>query len=230
MTRMSHETASDTSRRRAVVDLGSNSVRLVVFQGESRNPMQIFNEKAVLRLARGLIRTGQLDDSAMDETVMVMRRYGAIARAMGAAPFEALATSAVRDAANGAAFVARLEAEIPGLRVIVLSGEEEARLSAEGVLCGIPGADGILADLGGGSLELVRLSEGRIGPAATVPVGVIRLAERALEDRTRARAIVADELASVPFLGEGEGGDLYVSGGAFRALARIHIAQTGYPL
>ncbi len=230
MTRMSHETAPDSSRRRAVVDLGSNSVRLVVFQGESRNPMQIFNEKAVPRLARGLIRTGRLDDAAMDETVTVMRRYGAIARAMGAAPFEALATSAVRDAANGAAFVARLEAEIPGLRVIVLSGEEEARLSAEGVLCGIPGADGILADLGGGSLELVRLSEGRIGPAATVPVGVIRLAERALEDRTRARAIVADELASVPFLGEGEGGDLYVSGGAFRALARIHIAQTGYPL
>ncbi|CAG4919956.1 unnamed protein product [Acidocella sp. C78] len=132
MTRMSHETAPDSSRRRAVVDLGSNSVRLVVFQGESRNPMQIFNEKAVPRLARGLIRTGRLDDAAMDETVTVMRRYGAIARAMGAAPFEALATSAVRDAANGAAFVARLEAEIPGLRVIVLSGEEEARLSAEG--------------------------------------------------------------------------------------------------
>ena len=230
MTRMLHEPAPGALRRRAVVDLGSNSVRLVVFQGESRNPMQIFNEKAVLRLARGLIRTGRLDEAAMDETVTVMRRYGAIARAMGAAPFEALATSAVRDAENGPDFVARLEAEIPGLKVIILSGEQEARLSAEGVLCGIPGADGILADLGGGSLELVRLSEGRIGPAATVPIGVIRLAERAQEDRARARAIVSDELAGVPFLGDGEGGDLFVSGGAFRALARIHIAQTGYPL
>ncbi|MHB1303006.1 MAG: Ppx/GppA phosphatase family protein [Acidiphilium sp.] len=216
--------------RRAVVDLGSNSVRLVIFQGQSRNPVQIFNEKAVLRLARGLIRTGKLEKSAMDEAVTVMRRYGAIARAMDAHPFEALATSAVRDAANGPDFVARLETAVPGLKVITLSGEREARLSAEGVLCGIPGADGILADLGGGSLEVVRLSAGRIGAAATMPVGVIRLAERAGEDRLRAKTIVTEELTGIPFLAEGHGGDLYVSGGAFRALARIHIAETGYPL
>ncbi|MDD2877983.1 MAG: Ppx/GppA family phosphatase [Acidiphilium sp.] len=216
--------------RRAVVDLGSNSVRLVVFQGESRNPLQIFNEKAVLRLARGLIATGNLDAASMDEAITVVRRYGAIARAMHAYPFEALATSAVRDAANGPEFVARLEAATPGLDVITLTGEEEARLSAEGVLCGIPGADGILADLGGGSLEVVRLAAGSIGAAATMPVGVIRLAERAGGNPARAKTIVADELAAIPFLPEGTGGDLYVSGGAFRALARIHIAQTGYPL
>ncbi|MCF3946341.1 Ppx/GppA family phosphatase [Acidiphilium sp. AL] len=221
---------SQTAPRRAVVDLGSNSVRLVVFEGQSRNPVQIFNEKAVLRLARGLIRTGRLDEAAMDEAATVIRRYGAIARAMGAHPFEALATSAVRDAENGPDFVARLEAATPGLKVVVLSGEQEAHLSAEGVLCGIPGADGILADLGGGSLEAVRLSAGTIGDAATMPIGVIRLAERAAGDPIRAKAIVAGELAELPFLSDGAGGDLYVSGGAFRALARIHIAQTGYPL
>lgn len=226
----SDDPRSPASTRRAVVDLGSNSVRLVVFQGESRNPVQIFNERAVLRLARGLIRTGRLDDASMDEAATVMRRYGAIARAMGAAPFEALATSAVRDATNGPEFVARLEAETPGLKVVVLSGEQEAGLSAEGVLCGIPRADGILADLGGGSLEVVRLSAGAVGAAATMPVGVIRLAESAANDRVRAKSIVADELAALPFLAEGAGSDLYVSGGAFRALARIHIAQTGYPL
>ncbi|HEX7390240.1 MAG TPA: Ppx/GppA family phosphatase [Acidiphilium sp.] len=219
-----------TTTRRAVVDLGSNSVRLVVFEGQSRNPVQIFNEKAVLRLARGLIRTGRLDDAAMDEAATVIRRYGAIARAMGAHPFEALATSAVRDAENGPEFTARLEAETPGLKVVVLPGEEEARLSAEGVLCGIPGASGILADLGGGSLEVVRLAGGEIGDAATMPVGVIRLAERAGGDTVRAKSIVTEGLAGVPFLADGAGGDLYVSGGAFRALARIHIAQTGYPL
>ncbi len=219
-----------SNARRAVVDLGSNSVRLVVFQGQSRNPVQIFNEKAVLRLARGLIATGNLDPASMDEAVTVVQRYGAIARAMGAHPFEALATSAVRDAANGPAFTARLEAATPGLKVITLTGEQEARLSAEGVLCGIPAADGILADLGGGSLEVVRLSAGHIGAAATMPIGVIRLAERAGNDHIRAKTIVAAELEAIPFLAEGAGGDLYVSGGAFRALARIHIAQTGYPL
>jgi exopolyphosphatase/guanosine-5'-triphosphate,3'-diphosphate pyrophosphatase len=219
-----------SNARRAVVDLGSNSVRLVVFQGQSRNPVQIFNEKAVLRLARGLIATGKLDPASMDEAVTVVQRYGAIARAMRAHPFEALATSAVRDAANGPEFTARLEAATPGLKVITLTGEQEARLSAEGVLCGIPAADGILADLGGGSLEVVRLSAGHIGEAATMPIGVIRLAERAGSDLLRAKTIVADELEAIPFLAEGSGGDLYVSGGAFRALARIHIAQTGYPL
>lgn len=217
-------------RRRAVVDLGSNSVRLVVFEGETRNPVQIFNEKAVVRLASGLIRTGRLDEATMEEALTVLRRYGAIARAMGVGTLEALGTSAVRDAENGAEFVARIEAEVPGLTVTILTGEEEAGLSAEGVLCGIPQADGILGDLGGGSLEVVRLAEGTVGPAATVPVGVIRLAERSGEDRTVARGIVDDELDRVAFLGEGAGGDLYLSGGAFRALARIHIVQTGYPL
>ena len=216
--------------RRAVVDLGSNSVRLVVFEGESRNPVQIFNEKAVLRLARGLISTNQLDLAAMDEAMVVLRRYATIAAAMGAMPFEALATSAVRDAANGAEFVARIGREVPNLAVTVLSGEAEARLSAEGVLCGIPAANGILADLGGGSLEVVRMARGVIGPAMTLPVGVIRLAERAGGEPARARAIVEAELASVPFAQGDSDGDLYLSGGAFRALARIHIAQTSYPL
>jgi exopolyphosphatase/guanosine-5'-triphosphate,3'-diphosphate pyrophosphatase len=216
--------------RRAVVDLGSNSVRLVVFEGNARNPVSIFNEKAVLRLARGLTRTGKLEKSAMDQTETVLRRYHAIARAMGVVQFEVLATSAVRDAENGQDFMRRLADGIPGLLLSTLSGEEEARLSAEGVLCGIPAADGVLADLGGGSLELVRLDAGRIGAAATVPVGVIRLADRAAADPTRARAIVATEFEALPFLAEGSGRDLYLSGGAFRALARIHIAQTGYPL
>jgi exopolyphosphatase/guanosine-5'-triphosphate,3'-diphosphate pyrophosphatase len=98
------------------------------------------------------------------------------------------------------------------------------------VLCGIPGADGVLTDIGGGSLELVRLSAGQRGVAHTLPLGVIRLAERAGGDPVRARAITEDELVGVPWLAEGAGRDLYLVGGAWRALARIHIAQTGYPL
>ena len=213
-----------------MVDLGSNSVRLVVYEGRGRNPVAIFNEKAVLRLGRGLQATGRLNADGVALALTVMNRYLAIARAMGAEPFEVLGTAAVRDAENGQAFVATLQDRMPTVPVRILSGEEEAALAAEGLLCGIPAADGILADIGGGSLELVRLERGQRGLAKTLRLGVIRLAERCGGDLTQARAIVEADLAGVPWLPEAFGRDLYLVGGAFRALARIHIAQTNYPL
>ncbi len=160
--------------RCAVVDLGSNSVRLVVFEGQGRNPVAIFNEKAVLRLGRGLQQTGRLHEDGVSQALTVMVRYAALARAMGASPFEVLATAAVRDAENGPAFVAALQAGIPDIAIRVLSGEQEATFSAQGLLCGIPGADGILADIGGGSLEVVRLEGGALRAARTLPLGVLR--------------------------------------------------------
>jgi exopolyphosphatase/guanosine-5'-triphosphate,3'-diphosphate pyrophosphatase len=217
-------------RRHAVVDLGSNSVRLVVFDGAHRNPMPIFNEKAVLRLGRGLETTRLLNEEGVAQALVVMARYYAVARAMDADPFEVLATAAVRDAQNGPAFVDSLRQIMPGVTMRILSGEQEAALSADGVLCGIPHADGILADIGGGSLELVRLQNGAAYGARTLSLGIIRLAERAGGDLVRARAIAETDLATVPWLAEGTGGDLYIVGGAWRALGRIHIAQTGYPL
>jgi exopolyphosphatase/guanosine-5'-triphosphate,3'-diphosphate pyrophosphatase len=219
----------DTTRR-AVVDLGSNSVRLVVFEGSSRNPVPIFNEKAVLRLGRGLQATGRLNEDGTNQALTVMNRYAAIARAMQADPFEVLATAAVRDALNGPQFIAQLQARLPGIPITVLSGEQEAELSAAGLLCGIPDAHGLLADIGGGSLELVRLDRGQRTHARTLRLGVIRLAERAGGDPTRGRAIAEADLAAETWLPEMAGRDLYAVGGAWRALARIHIAQTNYPL
>jgi len=216
--------------RCAVVDLGSNSVRLVVYEGRSRNPMAVFNEKAVLRLGRGLQSTGRLNEAGVAQALTVMHRYQTIARAMGADPMEVLATAAVRDASNGGEFVAHLQARLTGVTIRILSGEHEAAFSAAGMLCGIPAADGILADIGGGSLELVRLDAGQRGPARTLSLGVIRLAERSADHPGRARAIAEADLADVPWLAEGQGRDLYLVGGAWRALARIHMAQTGYPL
>ena len=217
-------------RRSAVVDLGSNSVRLVIFEGDGRNPVAIFNEKAVLRLGRGLQQTGRLNEEGVGQALTVMSRYAAIGRAMGAAPFEVLATAAVRDASNGAAFVAALHANLPDLTVRVLSGQEEAGLSAAGLLCGIPAADGTLADIGGGSLEVVQLSSGGVRAAQTLKLGVLRLSDRAGGDVVRARAIAEADLAGVDWLAQGAGRDLYLVGGAWRALARIHMEQTGYPL
>ncbi len=216
--------------RCAVVDLGSNSVRLVVFEGRERNPTPIFNEKAVLRLGRGLTATGNLNEEGVAQALMVMERYGAIARAMAADPFEVLCTAAVRDANNGPAFVTELQRRLPGVSIQTLSGEREADFAAAGLLCGIPTADGILADIGGGSLELVRLEAGMRKQAQTSRLGVIRLADRAAGDPIRARAIAEADLSELPWLAEGAGRDLYLVGGAWRALARIHLAQTGYPL
>lgn len=216
--------------RSGVVDLGSNSVRLVVFEGRGRNPQAIFNEKAVLGLGRGLQQTGRLNEESVEAALTVLARYHVVARAMAADPIEVLATAAVRDAANGPAFVAALEARMPGVPIRILAGEEEASLSATGMLMGFPAADGVLGDLGGGSLEVVRLDAGRIARCASLPLGAIRLSDRAGGDVTRARAVAEEELARHRWLREGEGRDLYLVGGAFRALARMHIAQTNYPL
>ena len=216
--------------RCGVVDLGSNSVRLVVFEGHTRNPMPIFNEKAVLRLGRGMQTTGMLNEDGVAQALTVMHRYHAVARAMGAQPFEVLATAAVRDAKNGLDFVNALRERMPGVPIRILSGVEEAAYAAEGMLCGIPAANGVLADIGGGSLEVVRLVQGARGPSQTLKLGVIRLAERSGGDPLRARAIAEVDLRTVPWLSQAADGDLYLVGGAWRALARIHIAQTGYPL
>ncbi len=216
--------------RSGVVDLGSNSVRLVIFEGRGRNPAVIFNEKAVLRLGRSLHQTGKLNEEGVEQAVTVLGRYHALARAMGADPFEVLATAAVRDASNGPDFVATLRTNYPDMAIRILPGEDEARYSATGLLLGIPEADGILADIGGGSMEVVRLANGAIGAARTLKLGVLRLADRAQGDPVRARAIAEEALQSVPWIAEGAGRDLYLVGGAWRALARIHMEQTGYPL
>jgi exopolyphosphatase/guanosine-5'-triphosphate,3'-diphosphate pyrophosphatase len=223
-------TPPETLPRCAVVDLGSNSVRLVVFEGHTRNPIAIFNEKAVLRLGRGMQASGRLNEDGVAQALTVMHRYHAVAKAMRAHPFEVLATAAVRDATNGPEFVATLQSHMPDVPIRVLPGTQEAELSALGVLCGIPSADGILADIGGGSMEVVRLDKGVRGTSQTLRLGVIRLSERAGGDPVRARAIAEAELATVPWLSEGIGRDLFLVGGAWRALARIHMAQTAYPL
>ena len=216
--------------RLGVVDLGSNSVRLVVFEGLTRNPLTIFNEKAVLGLGRGLQMTGRLNEEAIGPALTVMGRYAAVARAMGADPVEVVATAATRDAENGPDFIDAIRRRLPDMPVRILSGEEEGQLSADGVLLGFPEADGILGDLGGGSLEVVDLDRGRATLAASLPIGAIRLADRAGGEITRARALVEADLARVSWLRRGEGRDLYLVGGAWRALARMHIAQTSYPL
>lgn len=216
--------------RAAIVDLGSNSVRLVVFEGVTRNPVPIFNEKATLRLGRGLETTGRLNKDGVALARDVMSRFNAIARSMNAEPFEVLATAAVRDASNGPEFVETMKECMPGVPIRVLSGEEEADYSATGVLCGMPQAEGLVADIGGGSLELIRIADGQHQEACTTPLGVIRLNDRAQGDLRKARDLAEADFAAIPWLKDVQGKTLYLVGGAFRALARLEIARTDYPL
>ncbi|AOX19379.1 Ppx/GppA family phosphatase [Kozakia baliensis] len=219
-----------THRRAAIVDLGSNSVRLVVFEGITRNPIPIFNEKSTLRLGRGLEATGRLNEEGVALAMDVMSRFHAIARSMNADPFEVLATAAVRDASNGPDFVRALQARMPDVPIRVISGEEEADYAATGVLCGLPEADGLVADIGGGSLELIRIADGKHQEACTTPLGVIRLNDRAGGDLAKARTLAETDLSAIPWLKNLQGKPLYLVGGAFRALARLQIARTQYPL
>ncbi|NHO33555.1 Ppx/GppA family phosphatase [Acetobacter fallax] len=221
---------ADIPARSAVVDLGSNSVRMVVFDGISRNPVPIFNEKAVLRLGRGLTTTGRLNEDGVAMAVDVLRRFHAIARGMNAHPFEVLATAAVRDATNGPEFVASLRHFMPDVPIRILSGIEEADHSALGVLCGIPEANGLVADIGGGSLELIHLDSDGRHDADTLALGVIRLSDRASGNVASAKAIADADLTGVQWLNDMQGKTLYLVGGAFRALARLQIARTNYPL
>lgn len=221
---------TSSAQRSAVVDLGSNSVRMVVFEGIARNPVPIFNEKATLRLGKGLEETGELNPEGVHKAQDVLKRYGTIARAMGAKPFDVLATAAVRDARNGADFIETIKECVPDARVRVLDGEEEADYSANGVMCALPHAQGVVADIGGGSLELINIGNKSVLDSVSTPLGVIRLRERSESDLERARQLAKESLAKVSWLEAMSGQPLYLVGGAFRALARLHIARSQYPI
>ena len=222
---------ADTANRHvAIVDIGSNSIRLVVYDGLTRTPVAIFNEKAVCALGQGLGASGRLNAEGCRQALASLGRFVRLARAMPVSVLNILATAAVRDAIDGEEFVRQVEERCQS-PVTVLSGEEEARLAAMGVLCSTPEADGIVADLGGGSLELVALDRGHFaGPYSTMPLGILRLTEASGGDRDRAAAIIEGHLAKIDWTNCGKGRPLYAVGGAWRALARLFIAQTGHPL
>ena len=217
-----------TQSRIAVIDIGSNSLRLVVYDEASRAPRALFNEKALCALGRGLGSSGRLNPDGIAPALVNLQRFVALARAIGVARLDVIATAAVRDAADGAQFVAEIRRSC-GVEVTVLDGRAEGRLSALGVVAGISDADGIVGDLGGGSVELVRVERGTVGDGATLPLGPLRLAEFA-DSEKRLRDVVAGHLAGIPWLRRGRGRALYLVGGAWRALARIHMEQVNYPL
>ena len=212
-----------------VVDIGSNSVRLVIYDRLSRSPVALFNEKVLCAIGRNIVKTGNLDEAGSDAAIAALARYRAIAKAVGVARIETVATAAVRDAKNGSEFVARARDAI-GTQVRVLTGEEEARFAAEGALAAIPDADGVVGDLGGGSLELAYVSAGAYMHGVTLPFGPLRLMDLSDGRIDRARAIVDDELAKVSGLEKLRGKTLYAVGGVWRNIARMHMDNIQHPI
>ncbi len=217
----------------AVVDIGSNSVRLVVFDTQDRTLRPLFNEKVLCGLGRGLGTTGRLNADGIALARANLVRFTGLTRAMGVDQMELLATAAVREAEDGPLFVREVE-QICGRPVNVLDGIAEARLAAVGVLAGLPDAAGVVGDLGGGSLELVELRDGRTGRSETLPLGPLRLAETCGEDVGAMRQEIDRQLAGVEWIAElaaeSDARIFYPVGGAWRNLARLHMEQHDYPL
>ncbi|WP_309661180.1 Ppx/GppA family phosphatase [Sphingomonas sp.] len=209
----------------AIVDIGSNSVRLVVYSGAPRVPTPIFNEKVLAGLGAELAATGELSARSQEKALAALRRYHLLIGHMGVKRTRVVATAAVRDARNGAQFVRRINAI--GFNCEVLPAGEEARLAGEGVLSAIPGADGIVGDLGGGSLELADVRKGQVTTAISLRLGVLRVSA---DGEKKALEILRSALHESGLAEAGAGRPFYMVGGSWRALARIDMIATEYPL
>ncbi|OCX27023.1 MULTISPECIES: exopolyphosphatase [unclassified Bradyrhizobium] len=213
----------------AVIDIGSNSVRLVVYETMARSLITIFNEKALCGLGREVQSTGLLATDAVNKALTALRRFRALCKIQQVGRVYAIATAACRDAKNGPDFIAQAE-RICGAKIEILTGPREAKLSALGVVSGIHNPNGIVGDLGGGSLELIDVKGNRVRSGVTLPLGSLALQDLSNKSLKRAERIVKNELLGVAQLKTGRGRTFYAVGGTWRALARIHIIQSGYPL
>src|SRR4051794_8323756 len=194
-----------------------------------RSLIPIFNEKTLCGLGREVQSTGLLAPDAVDKALTSLKRFRALCRVMQVGRVFAIATAACRDASNGPDFIAKAE-RICAVPIEILSGPREAKLSALGVISGIHRPDGIVGDLGGGSLELIDVRGNQVRSGVTLPLGSLALQDLAHKSLKRAERIVKDELSDVAQLKAGRGRNFYAVGGTWRALARIHIIQSGYPL
>ncbi|MHA7819686.1 MAG: Ppx/GppA phosphatase family protein [Erythrobacter sp.] len=212
---------------RAIIDIGSNTVRLVLYGGTMRAPTVLLNEKVVARLGRDIATEGTLAVEAIELAMLGLERFALLLADLGIDDVTVVATAAVRDASNGRDLVKKLENL--GFRTRILSGEEEACLSANGVAGAFPGATGLVADLGGGSLELVTIENGEPGEAMSLPLGTLRLPEYRGESRSQMRKSLEKAIKkNTPKLDKHQ--PLYLVGGTLRTMAVYAMQEQGHPL
>ncbi|WP_108837073.1 Ppx/GppA family phosphatase [Tateyamaria sp. Alg231-49] len=214
--------------RVGVVDVGSNSVRFVVFDGAARSPAYFYNEKIMCALGAGMSGTGRLNPEGRVRALAALHRFNRLAQGMGLSDLTVVATAAVRDASDGPAFCADVERET-GLYVRVIDGREEARLSAQGVLLGWPGSYGLVCDIGGSSMELAEISGGIVGRRETSDLGPLKL--QTVKGGKKGRA--AHIKATMERLKDAMGAQrdrLFLVGGSWRAICKVDMHRRGYPL
>jgi exopolyphosphatase/guanosine-5'-triphosphate,3'-diphosphate pyrophosphatase len=213
----------------AVLDVGSNSVRLVVYERHARALTSLYNEKSACALGRGVGQTGRLAEGNVRQALNAIKRFALVTRLMRVGKVYVLATSAVRDAANREEFVTAVEALID-CPVEVLSGEQEAHFAALGAVAGMPGFDGIVGDLGGGSLEISAITEGADTNGQSFELGVIRLQDDSSGSPHVAGEIVAERLAEATLTTPSGSKSFVAVGGTWRSLAKLHQVIAAYPL
>ena len=214
--------------RVGVVDVGSNSVRMVVFDGAARSPAYFYNEKIMCGLGKGLAETGRLNPEGRRRALSALKRFSLLAKGMGIETLTVVATAATREAEDGPEFQLQVLRET-GLKLWVIDGGEEARLSAQGVLLGWPDAKGIVCDMGGNSMELARIGDGKVGRRVSTPLGPFRLQQVA--DPPKKRASHIDRIlkeCQAELKSEGE--RIYLVGGSWRVIARLDMERRAYPL
>lgn len=222
-------TASLSNGPVAVIDIGSNSVRLVAYDRLSRAPVPMFNEKSLCGLGREVAVSGLLPADGLEQALEAIRRYRVLCDLMKIERLFVLATAAARRATNGPAFLAEVE-RILGQKVMMLPGVEEARLAALGVVAGLHRPTGLVGDLGGGSLELIDITDGALGEGVSLELGGLALRDASGHDLKKAATIVTRALKLYPGLARGHGRDLFAIGGTWRAIARLHMAHAKCPL
>ncbi|MCF8473651.1 MAG: exopolyphosphatase [Emcibacter sp.] len=213
----------------AVIDIGSNSVRLVVYESLKRAPYVIFNEKILCGLGRGLFETGVMQQDAIEAAIESLKRFHLMLEKMDVEKYKVVATSAVREAKNGSEFIKRVKSECH-LTVDVISGEQEARLSGQGVLCALPRAKGIMGDLGGGSLELALLSDGDVKEKSSFAIGPLKYQSIDGQTISSPTQDIEKAIESLDWKKLHKSENFYAVGGSWRALAKIHIMEKGYVL
>ena len=213
----------------AIVDIGSNSVRLVSYEALTRSPTPTFNEKVLCGLGRGVAANGFLSVDGVAKALAALQRFRVLCRIMGIADIRAIATAAVREAANGPQFLDLAERAL-GVKIHLLTGPREAELSALGVVSSVHQPDGVVGDLGGGSLELIDIKHGKVGKGMTLPLGGLALMDASERSPKKGAKIARDALAKAKPLDQLSGRTFYAVGGTWRALARLHMRQRQYPL
>jgi len=221
------------TRRLAVLDIGSNSVRLVIYELFGAHFTPVYNEKILAGLGRDLSRTGKLSESGKVMALEALKRFKLI---VGAQRLEAVligATAALRVASDAAKFIMDVKAET-GFAINPVSGEEEARLTAMGLISAQPRAEGVAADLGGASLELIQLHKGNAEKGLSLPLGPFEVIGKDLSGFSDYdNAVFSDKVSKAldkASLHRFEGQTLYLIGGAWRNLASIHQEKSNYPM